>query len=498
MVVKEELTYHLITPALPDTAIAEVESRPSTFPGVRIQERAARTYPAGSMAAHLIHDGVEKSHESTLKGQAGEERIIRNRRGPLTAERVNPVSDGQDIKMTIDSRLQQAAERLLDTALAGHAVTAEAGDNLLPDGPLAKGLPVGGCLVAIDVRTGAVLAAAAAPRDNLALYESHRASNDDDEEEALDKTAEWQRLQNDPRKPFFHRVTEMTVPPGSVFKVLTSVALLESGILGPDDVISCQGYLDRPDRNRCYVYRHQGVGHGDMTIRDALCQSCNVFFFTAARELGPEPIYEWAAKFGFGQKSGADLPGEKPGRLPSPADRNRPWYPGTTLQFAIGQADLSVTPLQVARMMAAIANGGRLVTPHFTQPTRRGDSIQLVSAAQTFPSEKIAGLSPRTLQIIRGGLEQVVASQRGTGKLARHTAVTIAGKTGTAEVGGGKPDHAWFAGYAPADNPRIAFAIVLENGGSGGKVAAPLAKEFVEAAVRTGCLRTTVDSDRPR
>jgi penicillin-binding protein 2 len=219
--------------------------------------------------------------------------------------------------------------------------------------------------------------------------------------------------------------------------------------------------------------------------------------------MGPQPIHDWAARFGLGRPTGVDIPGERGGVLPDAQATGTKWFPGTTLQFAIGQASLAVTPLQVAQMMAAVANDGVLVTPSFVGPlspaTDSSADREILQASFESPAnssierQPIPGLSRGTLQRVRAGLKLVVADDRGTGKRVRHSQISIAGKTGTAEVGGGKPDHAWFAGYAPAEHPRVAFVVVLEHGGSGGHVAGPVAHDFVQALLETGVLHP----DRP-
>ncbi len=332
-----------------------------------------------------------------------------------------------------------------------------------------------------------------------------------DLETAASPTPEqWREILEDPRRPLYHRMTEMAVAPGSTFKALTSVALLESGLWDPDEKRHCQGFLDQPNRYRCYVYRHFGVGHGDLDLTDAIARSCNVYFFSGARLLGPEPLVIWADRFGFGRPTGIDLPGEGGGNLPRPpkmrlaaldgsnreaapadaATKQTPWYSGDTLGMAIGQAQLTTTPLQVARLMAAIANGGYLVTPHVVRQIR--DSGARGAERSIFPehpTQHIPGLREGTLSRIREGLEKVVAHPQGTGyKRVRLQEVAIAGKTGTAEVGPGRGDHAWFAGYVPADRPRIAFAVILEHAGSGGQAAGPVARELVQAMLKTGVI----------
>lgn len=526
LIIKEQLDYHAVAEGASLAAVAEIESSPSRFPGVVVQQSARRVYPAGDFAAHIVgvrtpltgdefqerqqrfpggdpfgrqvgdpigRAGIERAYDGRLRGRRGLKRIVRNRQGEIVhSEVVRPPVHGEDIVLAFDGRLQHEAEQLLDAALAGDPDVSESRlspEQLAQSGePAAAPRPQGGCIVALDVHTGRVLAAAAAPRFDSGLLVDH-------------DPLRWDEVTRDPRQPFFPRVTQMTVPPGSVFKTLTAVALLESGRIDPDAHVYCQGYLDQPERDRCLIYRHYGVGHGDMDLSAALCQSCNVYFFTAARILGPQAIHDWAVRFGFGQPTGIDVPGERAGNLPEP-DRGPgagPWYPGTTLQLSIGQASLTVTPLQVARMMAAVANDGYLVAPHLvierpqTEPTSEsasGITLAAFESPEHGPPrvERIPGLSPGTLARVRDGLRMVVEHPRGTGKAIRLDDISIAGKTGTAEVGGGKPDHAWFAGYAPSDRPRVAFVVFLELGGSGGRAAGPIARRFVEAMLDTGVL----------
>jgi penicillin-binding protein 2 len=525
LVIKEQEAYHLVIADVPLAVVGAVESLPSRFPGVRVKLSTRRVYPGQAFAAHVIgvrtpitgeelqeraeqypdgdplgyqdgdrigRNGLERACDALLHGRAGLRRIVKDRHGlVIHSELVRAPIEGQDVILSFDSQLQARAESLLDSALQPQPQPTEPADPSAsaPDAPPGIDPPRGGCIVALDVRDGRILAAAAAPRFDVNLL--------------VDFDAEqWEQATTDPRQPFFPRVTQMTVPPGSVFKILTSVALLESGQVDPDAMCRCRGYLDQPDRDRCLIYRHYGVGHGDMNLESALCQSCNVYFFQAARTIGPDAIHDWAVRFGLGRPSGCGIPGERGGNVPSPGAGGEPWFPGTTLQFAIGQAALTVTPLQVARMMAAVANDGVLVTPHFvsdpSHPVRHqsGHGIQTASFDSTetiWPSQRIPGLSGATLWRIRAGLRRVVEDPQGTGRRVKLEPVSVAGKTGTAEVGGGLPDHAWFAGYAPADDPRVAFVVVLENGGSGGQVAAPVARRFVEALLETGTLQPDKD-----
>ena len=518
LIVKEELAYHPLLANVPQRVAFEIAAHPELYPGLRIQASTQRTYPEKSLAAHIVglrslipdielerranrfgqgdplnyrrgdrigKTGVERAYDRHLRGLPGRRKIVKKKGEVIRTDIVRRPRIGRDVVLTLDLPLQQQMEQLLDRALAESAGGNVAGDRE----------PKGGCLIALDVHTGAIVAAVASPRFDLDLMTRP-------DSETL------QRMREDPRRPFFPRATQMTLPPGSVFKTLTAVALLESGKIDPDESIYCRGYLNHPSRFRCYIYRHYGRGHGDINLSDALCRSCNVYFFTAADTLGPKPIVDWAGRFGFGQPTGIDLPGERGGNLPSPnrevarAGRNdrrevrsrKPgWYPGDTRQLAIGQSRLTVTPLQIARLMAAIANGGYLVTPHVVRdagPT----SLETGSSDLSTNRERhrIRGLSQATLERVREGLLKAVAHPRGTGyKRVRLKEIAIAGKTGTAEVGGGKRDHAWFAGYVPADRPRIAFAVVLEHSGSGGRVAGPVARQMVQAMLDHGLLQPT-------
>jgi penicillin-binding protein 2 len=280
--------------------------------------------------------------------------------------------------------------------------------------------------------------------------------------------------------------------------VLSAVALLQSGKVDPEERFECLGYLDQPNRFRCPIYVQQKVGHGPLDLSQALSRSCNVYFFHAADRIGPQPIVDWARRFGIGSSTGIDLPFEKAGNLPDPdaSDHGDPgksvttrWHRGDTRSLAVGQSSLTTTPLQIARMMAAIANGGDMVTPfvaHKSGP-RLADEDSASGVSLRVP---IPGLSEGTLTRIRTALTKTVSDPSGTAyNTVRTKDIAIAGKSGTAQSGKGQADHAWFAGYAPADNPRVAFAVVLEHAGSGSKAAGPLARQLVEALLADGVLQ---------
>lgn len=516
----EEEGYHTVLTNVDEDVKKEIEGHPSRYPYTQVLVNSRRTYPNGELASQIIGfrkpmtkeqrqvrlrsfpqgdpqeyrvgdpygvSGLELSYDSHLKGVRGLQAVVKNRRGEIVETRiVREAQHGRDLVITLDADVQRRAEQLLDLALTRvtKAGVVDLETNLGHHREVT--CPQGGCIVAIDVHTGAVLAAASAPRFDLNLMVSS-------------DSTQWNDVISDPRSPFLSRATKMALPPGSVFKMISAVACIESGKMPPAATFFCQGYLDRSDNHRCLSFIHQRAGHGDVTLADALCRSCNVYFYTAARRMGPQSIVEWARKFGIGQPTGIDLPSESAGRLPAPGDpvvpgaRRTKWRPGDTLDLAIGQAELEVTPLQIVRAVAAFANDGSLVTPHLAAdsgPAVLSETNSFRSAFPVTPSHPIEGLHQETLEYIREGLTMVVNHPRGTGyKHVRMKEVTIAGKTGTAQTNG--VDHAWFAGYAPAEQPRIAFVVVLQNGGGGGSVAGPVAHDFVKTLVDLGLVSRT-------
>ena len=504
--VAEELDYHVMAEGLPLAMVAEIEGRPEHYPGVKVVQRTRRTYPGGPLAAHVLGHlgpveaeqlrpgedsgyhaedlvgrmGVERQYESLLRGQRGVAVELTDHSGRiLSSYRQREPGVGRDLVLTLDPQLQRAAEALLDSALQRRAIQRPAAE------------PAGGAIVVIDVRSGAVRAAASAPRFDPSLFvRGERAA----------PRGYPAALLSRPDHPLFDRTSKMAIPPGSVFKTLAAVALLEAGAVDPDEAFFCQGYLHQPDRERCAIYRRQGIGHGELSLADALAQSCNVYFFHHCGRMGPEPLVDWAGRFGFGRPTGVDLPEEAAGLLPDATTvsdpRDNPRESGDAQLLAIGQGPLQVTPLQVVRMMAAVANGGQLVTPHVVSrlglPQRAEDASPRDDSDDPIrvpPPQPVAGLRPETLAAVREGLEHVVSDPRGTAYgTVRLDSVAVAGKTGTAETGGDRGDHAWLAGYVPAERPKLAFVVVLEHAGDGATAAGPVAKRLVVRMQQLGML----------
>ncbi len=460
---------------------AIVESHRVTLPGVFIQPEYQRHYPLGEYASHLIgyvgeiseaklkkeeyqglHQGsvigqygVERTYDRALRGVSGQELLEVDAHGHRKQSiAVRKPSAGDDLYLTIDIRLQQMAEDLL-------------GDEA-------------GAIVALDPRTGAVLILASRPTfDPTALSGGLPMS-------------EWQALLHDARHPLTNRAIQGQYPPGSTFKIVMAAAVLGSQIAQGSDHFSCQGGFKFGRR----TYRDwKRGGHGSVDLTAALAQSCDVYFYKVGNRMGIETIASYSEQFGLGHKTGIDLPSERSGLVPSSAWKKRvkgePWYPGETISVSIGQGYMAVTPIQMAQVVAATAMNGRVVKPRLVRAIRkRGNGM--MEEVEPSPSKHMT-ISPEVFRQIRKGLEAVVT--KGTAKRSQSSLVSIAGKTGTAQVvalrsGPEKDipkefrDHAWFVAYAPAEDPTIVIVVLAEHMGHGGSAAAPKAKQLIEAHMR--------------
>lgn len=373
--------------------------------------------------------GLEAAWEWTLRGRRGLRRELVDARGEVKKVLFDyPPRPGADIRTTLDIDLQRVAEEAL-------------GEQR-------------GAAVVLDVATGAVLAMASSPRFDLERFseEFPRIVTED----ALLRRSGVPFYRR-PR-PLTNRATQETYPPGSVFKLVTALAALRAGTLQPQTQYTCRGSLLVDGQ----VKQCQGV-HGTLVLREAIERSCNVYFYQTALATPRAELLRTARDLGFGSPTGIDLPGEVAGRLPLLQSD------GEVANFAIGQGDVRVTPLQVAAMVAAIANGGVLRQPY------------LVTSSSGASAARPLGFPPGALEAVRRGMRDVVHGRQGTARRYVHLAgITLAGKTGTAEVEGIPLNHAWFAGFAPYREPRIAFAVVVEwTEGHGGDTAAPVAARIL-------------------
>ncbi len=445
--------------------VTRVEELRLELPGVIVEIEPARVYPTNTFAAHLLGYVREVSEEQLrqgryrrgdLIGQSGLERLLdEHLRGEDGGERIEVDSMGRTVRLlerresrpgaqvitAVDRRIQEAAER----AMAGHA----------------------GAVVVMDPRDGDVLAMVSTP-----AYPLDRLTGDLGREE-------WLALVRDPRAPLMNRALQSQYAPGSVFKVVVTAAGLQEGALTPADRTYCNGQFPL---GAWTFHDWKEGGHGHVDLRAALAHSCNVFFYQAGLKVGPALMARYARAFGLGAVAGVDLGGEKPGLVPwaEGLRGRRGWQAGETVNMAIGQGRLLVTPLQVARMMAAVANGGVLWKPRLVHRVERADG-SLAYASPTRATGRV-DLSGVVLGFLRAALADAVAE--GTGTAARLPGFPVAGKTGTAQsaVRDAKiPDHAWFASYAPADDPQVVVVVLVERGGKGGQVAAPIARRIYQA-----------------
>ena len=391
-----------------------------------------------------------------LRGQSGGQQVEVDALGRRVRV-LHEVTDvpGYTVHLTLDRQLQQTAYE----ALNGKE----------------------GTIVALDVHNGAILALASTPAFDPNAFARGI------------KSEEWNGLIKDQLRPLNNRAIQGQYPPGSTFKIIMAIAGLEEGVIQPESSIQDPGFYTFG--NRSFRDWKKG-GHGSVNLHKAIVESCDTYFYQLGPKLGVDRIAKWARAFGLGEKTGVVLDDEKGGTIPDTEWKRKrfrqPWFPGETVSVAIGQGYVTVTPLQLANMMAAVANGGKLYRPLLRQQGGiRGwrDGARIWTGADPHHRAETGHLEARSRSARRCGQWRRRHGWRG----ADHQIVRVAGKTGTAQVvemKGGyvkteqlayfNRDHAWFVSYAPVDNPQIAIAVLVEHGGHGGDAAAPMAKKVFE------------------
>ncbi len=462
--------------------VARLQVHAPDLPGIAIDVGQSREYVYGNQAAHVLgyvaivaeeeltgdpllslpsfrigKDGVEKANEEWLRGKAGTSQLEVNAVGRIRRELSRKEGvPGRDVHLTIDMRLQA----FMHDRIAGETSASA---------------------VVIDVDRGDILAMASKPTFDPNQFAKGEFS-----------TETWRSLVHDPLAPMTNKAISGTYAPGSTFKIAVTLAALENGAVDPNNKVFCRGFTQL-GRARFHCWKKHG--HGWVNLIEALQKSCDVFFYDLARRTGIDKIAAMANKLGLGHALGIEVPGERDGLIPTRgwklAMKGVKWQKGETLIAGIGQGFILVTPLQLAVMTARVANGGYAVTPRLIQGAL-GDS----SAGRELPS---LGLSEASLKLVRDGMNRVTNHPRGTAFRARirRKGMEMAGKTGTSQVrriskyerdtrvlkNEERPwierDHALFVGYAPVDNPRYAVAVVVEHGGGGSKVAAPIARDLL-------------------
>lgn len=458
------------------------------FPGVEIKSRLFRHYPFGTLGTHAIgyisrinekdlHQlkesrqlsnykgsehigkaGVEQAYEQALHGITGFQQveIDADGRAVRVLSSASPTA-GNNVVLSMDAKLQEIAEQ----EFAGRR----------------------GALVAIQPNTGEVLAMASMPSFDANLFV-----------DGIDYD-NWNNLNNSPDKPLINRGLKGIYPPGSTFKPFVALAGLESGKRRPPFIISDPGFYMLP--NSHHRYRDwKPSGHGTVDMRKAITVSCDTFFYGLAMELGIDRLTDFVRHFGFGEKTNIDIQGEISGLLPTPKWKQKrykqPWYMGETVIVGIGQGYTLVTPLQLAYATATLANRGMAIRPHLVNAIVDAKTNVVKRLPHTIADQ--LQLDPENLEIVRLGMTDVTLPGGTAAAIGAGASYSIAAKTGTAQVVGIKQnekynekaiderhrDHAWFIAYAPAENPKIAIAVIVENGGHGGSAAGPIARKVMD------------------
>jgi penicillin-binding protein 2 len=463
--------------------LARIETNILSMPGVIIEAKPKRHYLYGTLAAHLIGYVGEIDKE-----QLGRVEYKENRLGDFVGRfgiekkwqrYLNGIRGGQQVEIDASGRrlrvlYQKAAEPGFNVYL-----TIDKDLQMLAEASLCNRA---GAIVAMRPDTGEILAMASSPTFNP----NHFAKGMDMEG--------WERLVSDPYFPLQNRAISGQYPPGSLFKIVVALAGLEEGVIDPNEEIFCGGSYSFKGR----IYRDwKEEGHGYVDLHRALVESCDVYFYKMGQKIGIDTIAKYAKRLGLDCETGLQLGDEKPGLIPNTAWKlrrwNAPWEEGETLSVAVGQSFTLITPIQIARFMAALFNGSALLIPQVTKWVGREGKERIFE----FKPDVVGhwGLKKENIELVKKALIGVVNEPHGTGKRARLNRVRVAGKTGTAQVIALAEekesveerdipyefrDHAWFVAVAPAENPVIALAILVEHSGLGGAVAAPIARDILE------------------
>jgi penicillin-binding protein 2 len=449
--------------------VARVEAGKIDFPGLQVKVVSGREYIYGHAASHVLgyigsmslaqmksplysdvppessvgQFGIEKVFDADLRGIAGKKVIEVDAVGSIMkVVRIQRPIKGRDIRLTIDIDLQVEAEKNL------------------------RGKE--GAVVALDTGTGEVLAIASSPTFDPNLFVRGIERKD------------WKKLVNDPRKPMLNRAIQSQYPPGSTFKIITAITALEEGLVTEHTDYYCKGSIYFGRVFRCWKWG----GHGDVRLHESLVESCDVYYYEIAKELDVDTLAQYAFSYGLGRPTGIEIEGEAKGIVPTSGwkyERQKErWYTGETLNTVIGQGYLSATPIQMARVIATVVNGGKLYEPYL-----------LMEEGKKPTPEGVVKIGRKNIEVIKKALTGVVEEKEGTGRRAASDIVSVGGKTGTTQVVGGVSkdedvphkfrDHAWFVAFAPVERPKIAVAVFIEHGGHGSTSAAPIAKKIIEA-----------------
>lgn len=466
---------YMLATDVPVEVVAVVKENKNKFKCLEIVEEPVRAYPNGTLAAHILGNvgmifaeeyeklkdqnysldakigkqGAELAFEKYLKGDDGLKGFEQTTDGLGEKVITKPAKHGNNVFLTIDLQLQKAMEESL-------ADTIWQISSSVPDCHA-------GSAVCIDVNSGEILAMASYPNYHPAEY-----------------NLKYDELVKNPGNPIWNRAIGGAYEPGSTFKMVTAIASMEEGIITPDETIYDSGVYRyfKDYQPQCLEYRY-GKTHGFVDVEIALQESCNYYFYDVGRRLGIDKLYKYSKMFGFGQYANIEIGGEVTGQIASRENKEKRgeiWNPGDILQASIGQSETLITPLQLANYAATIANGGKRYQPHILKSVKDYDTGSLVTSSEIKVIDSI-DIGKENLSAVKAGMRKV--TEEGTAKsVFEGFPIAIAGKTGTAEVPNGS-SNGLFVAYAPAENPQIAIAIVIEHG-SGGYMAAPVARAVFE------------------
>ena len=482
--------------------VAQVSERNADFPGVSITTNATRTYLTGSLAAHVIgytgkikeeeynekkdtytiddiigKTGVEYIFEKYLKGKDGSKQVEMSVDGTITGESVseNAIA-GSDVVLTIDSSLQQVTETSLENCI-----------NKIKNGGFSQRYDAqGGTAVVMNVNTGEVLATASYPTFEPQWFVGGISQEN------------WAYLRDDTRHPQINKATQSTYEPGSTFKMVTAIAGLETGAITTKERINDTGvYRKYNSEWKCWYYTSYHRGHGYQNVTQALQHSCNYFFYETGDRMGIDNLAKYALHFGLGKKTGIELPNEKDGAVASRETyaklrKNGKIGPGDVLNAAIGQGDNNFTPMQIAKYISSIANGGTVVKPTIVKSILNSDGSEVSrEELEKYTNEKVGyqntddgiTINPESIAVAKEGMRMAASEAGGTAyNIFKGFNQEVAGKTGSAEAGKDKNGNdlvnAWFVCFAPYDKPEVAVVVMIENGGHG-NYAAEVARDVL-------------------
>ncbi len=466
--------------------VAQISERNADFPGITISTDTERTYAYGTLASHILgyigritqseldasedydyenddyvgKTGIEYLFESYLRGQDGEEEIEMSVDGTVTGSTVTENAiQGSNIVLTIDAQLQEVAENTLEELIYG-----------IRNGEFSTSHEAeGGAVVVMDVNSGEVLALASYPDYDPNSWVG-----------GISQSAYNEIIENN---ALFNRAISGSYAPGSIFKMITAIAGIETGAITTNEIITDKGVYTRYSdyTPECWIWREQRTTHGNINVSQAIQHSCNYFFYEAGYRTGIDNIVKYATYFGLGQKTGIELPSETAGTLSSPEVAGNNWTAGNVLSTAIGQSYNAFSPIQIAKYISMIANGGNEVTPTLIKTILNADGTEASKTEiENYVNEMLGisdtetediTISDEALEAVKEGMRSVALEQGGTAySIFRDFDIEVGGKTGSAEASGGKV-NAWFVGFAPYDNPEICVVVMVENGWHGNYIA---------------------------